>query len=203
MSMNVFEDIYKKNVWTYGSGHGSLPKVTKGYRKFLRKFIENHDIKSVVDFGCGDWQFSQFINWDGVDYLGYDVVKNLITTNQNIYGKENISFQITPKNWKDLESADLLIVKDVLQHLSNKEVKKFIEDIKDKYRYVLITNGTNPKEKINEEISTGGYRPLDIRKDPFNFRAKKVYSFDGPRNKIKKLSFKPSWSKDVLLIDGQ
>ena len=27
--MGVFDDIYERNLWGFGSGHGSLPAVTK------------------------------------------------------------------------------------------------------------------------------------------------------------------------------
>ncbi len=52
--MSIFDEIYNKNIWGFGSGHGSLPSVTKGYRKFLENFIKDNNIKSVVDYGCGD-----------------------------------------------------------------------------------------------------------------------------------------------------
>ena len=37
--MNVFEKIYAKNKWLFGSGEGSLEKYTKKYRIFLEKFL--------------------------------------------------------------------------------------------------------------------------------------------------------------------
>lgn len=41
----------------------------------MRKFIKENAIQSVVDLGCGDWQFSPYIYHDlDVAYLGYDVV---------------------------------------------------------------------------------------------------------------------------------
>lgn len=201
--MNRFEEIYKNNEWLQGSGLGSLEKVTKGYRKFIEKFVRKKNIKSVVDFGCGDWQFSKFINWNGVNYIGFDIVKFLIKDNNDKFSNKNIHFRLTPKNWHDLPEADLLIVKDVLQHLNNDEVSNFLKIAVQKYNYLLITNGTNPKSRINEAIDTGGYRPLDIRLKPFGYKAKKVYKFSGPRNNLKKLNLKESWHKDVLLINGK
>lgn len=198
--MNVFEEIYEKNVWTYGSGHGSLPEATKGYRRFLEKFIKKNRIKTIVDFGCGDWQFSKLVNWQDVKYHGYDIVDSLIEFNIKNYGNTNIKFSLTPDSWLDLKEAELLIVKDVLQHLSNEEVTKFINIASKKYKFMLITNGTNPSKMTNSEIKTGEYRPLDIRKNPFNLKANRTYSFKGPRKNARKLNFSSSWSKDVLLI---
>ena len=45
----------------------------------MRKFIKENAIQSVVDLGCGDWQFSPYIYHDlGVAYTGYDVVLPVI-----------------------------------------------------------------------------------------------------------------------------
>ena len=47
--------------------------------EFVRTFIKENSIQSVVDLGCGDWQFSPYIYHDlGVDYVGYDVVLPVI-----------------------------------------------------------------------------------------------------------------------------
>ena len=53
-----FEQIYATNEWHYGSGEGSLPANTVGYRRFLQGFLRNHAITTVTDYGCGDWQVS-------------------------------------------------------------------------------------------------------------------------------------------------
>ncbi|HAQ05822.1 TPA: SAM-dependent methyltransferase, partial [Candidatus Azambacteria bacterium] len=55
---NVFTDIYTKRFWFGGSGSGSLVENTVSYRNFLETFISDNEIKTVLDFGCGDWQFS-------------------------------------------------------------------------------------------------------------------------------------------------
>lgn len=196
---NVFEDIYKKNNWLTGSGVGSLPKNTKGYRKFIEKFLIDHNINSVVDFGCGDWQFSKLIDWNNVKYIGYDIVRDLIKDNTEKFSNKNIKFKITPNDLNKLDSADLLITKDVLQHMTNDDVVDFIMKTKHKYKYLLIINGTNPAEKINSDIKLGDYRPIDIRMKPFNVRAKKVYGFSGPKNPKSISMFCPELKKNAGL----
>lgn len=34
----IFQDIYEKNAWGYGSGEGSLEIQTRGYRRFCSTF---------------------------------------------------------------------------------------------------------------------------------------------------------------------
>jgi SAM-dependent methyltransferase len=201
----VFNEIYKKNKWGSGSGAGSLPKHTKGYVNFLQNFLKDKQINSVVDMGCGDWQFSNTINWTGVDYLGFDVVKSVIERNVNKYSDTNIQFELYSGNPEDLPYADLLIVKDVLQHLSKNSIDNFLKNI-DRYKFCLITNCVNPfGETVNAEIQDGGFSHLDVQLPPFNIQATEVFSFTD-YNKFRFLSllskrFKVQWLKKVLLIE--
>ena len=131
--MGVFDEIYKHNGWGFGSGHGSLPSVTKGYRKLLEDFIRENNIKSVVDYGCGDWQFSRLVDWGDASYTGVDVVPSVVEENTAKYGSDKITFKAIKPGAKP-PKADLLIVKDVLQHLPNATVEKFIKEVLEKIR---------------------------------------------------------------------
>ena len=89
--------------------------------------------------GCGDWQFSRLIDWSGMTYDGFDVVDSVIAINSKKYALPNVRFHAYTGNPKELPSADLLIAKDVLQHLSNDAIGVFIAEMK-KYKFVLLTN---------------------------------------------------------------
>lgn len=200
----IFDEIYANDSWGFGSGHGSLPSVTKSYRDFLQSFIADNDVKTVLDFGCGDWQFSKYMNWDGVDYLGVETVDSLVKQNQLAYGKKNIKFAKTPRDLAKLPKADLLIVKDVLQHLESQKISEFISKVLGKYSYSLITNNTIPVERVNAEISMGAFRPLDLRLPPFNLKAAAVHSFGRKRQTYSTRHFKTfdPWKEVVLLVQN-
>ena len=196
-----FEEIYSENKWRYGSGVGSLPKHNQGYIKFLQQFLKIKNIQSVVDFGCGDWQFSRFIDWSGVQYQGYDIVESVVKNNQSVYSSENIQFHISPNDFNDLPAADLLITKDVIQHWSNASINIFLPHIK-RYKYALITNCFNPAgDTINNDISDGSFRPLDIRKQPFNLHATEVFKYTNHRSFPFQYFRKTKWLKRVLFIE--
>eukprot|EP00913_Durusdinium_trenchii_P017669 g16608.t1 len=75
----TFTQIYATEAWGRGSGAGSVPVHCLKWIEFVRTFIKENSIQSVVDLGCGDWQFSPYIYHDlGVDYVGYDVVLPVI-----------------------------------------------------------------------------------------------------------------------------
>lgn len=60
--------------WRFEYFESAAPRI-----EFVRRFIKENSIKSVVDLGCGDWQFSPYIYHDlSVAYVGYDVVLPVI-----------------------------------------------------------------------------------------------------------------------------
>jgi SAM-dependent methyltransferase len=170
-----FENIYKTNAWGLGSGVGSLPLNNIEYMKFVQEFVLRNRISSVVDFGCGDWQFSQFMNWSGVTYTGIDVVAGLVEENQRRYGGHRVEFRLFTAI-HDVPSADLLLCKDVLQHLPNGLVKEYLNCLKAKFQYLLLTNDEWPTE-LNCDIPMGGWRPIRLDQAPFLESAPVVLSW--------------------------
>jgi SAM-dependent methyltransferase len=175
--MNSFEKIYQGNEWGYGSGVGSLPLNNIEYIKFLRMFLERNSIRSVVDFGCGDWQFSRFVGWDTVTYTGFDIVPSVVERNQTSFGRDNISFRVFNSE-TELLTADLLLCKDVFQHISNASIEKYLRAFKRRYRFLLITNDEWPAEHlINTDIDEGSWRPVRLDRQPFSEIAPVVLSW--------------------------
>ena len=94
------------------------------YCAFLQDFLKEKQIHHVVDVGCGDWGFSKSIDWNGIQYEGYDIYKELIEKHQAEFSKDNIRFIHGNAIQMELPKADLLICKDVLQHLT--QMKKSV-----------------------------------------------------------------------------
>jgi SAM-dependent methyltransferase len=190
---DIFDKIYENSYWGKGSGGGSSPEATEPYKIFLENFIRQHDIESIVDLGCGDWQFSQFLDFGSATYFGIDASKNVIANNQRSFSRKGVSFANPPKDYNLLPSADLLACKDVLMHLSTKEIKDILS-ILPKFKYALITNDIPCvsgfgeillklqnlfSPVVNKEIKTGDYRALDPTRHPFNLKLKKVFEWKG------------------------
>lgn len=172
----VFEDIYTNDRWTNGSGPGSAPHNVIEYRAFVERFIRENRVATVTDLGCGDWQFSRFIDWSGVSYLGLDVVESLIGHHQETFAGANIEFQLF-RDITDLPGGDLLITKEVLQHLPNSVILQYVHEIRKKYRFALITNAIEPLDMANREIEAGDWRPLRLDLEPFNLAGAYVFHY--------------------------
>ena len=177
--MNPFDTIYKYNLWIFGSGSGSIPINNTKYIEFLETFLKDNKIKTVCDLGCGDWQLGKNIDWEGINYLGIDSVKTVVENNLK-YTKPNIKFICKDLLNYKIPNAELYIIKDVFQHLSNTDVTTLISKItKNKYKFILIINDVS-NININLNIKNGMYRPLDLTKSPFNYNLKSIFEYREP-----------------------
>ncbi len=88
--------------------------------------------------------------------MGVDVVPDLITHNQKTFGANAISFQLGDLTAGELPDGDLCLIRQVLQHLSNKEIATAIERC-EKYRYLIVTEHipTGQKVKPNRDKPHG------------------------------------------------
>ncbi|MCB1081882.1 MAG: class I SAM-dependent methyltransferase [Chlamydiia bacterium] len=174
----IFTHIYNSAPWNASgfSLSGSQVGVTREYMDFLQEFLKENNIKTVVDLGCGDWAFSRFIDWTGIEYIGYDVVKYVIERNQELFSAPNIHFIHADILETDLPTGDLLICKDVFQHLPNSEIVAIASQFH-KFKHCLITNYICAGNEENKEIFIGFYRPVDLTKPPFNAPGEKVLHF--------------------------
>ncbi|CAN5919359.1 hypothetical protein BH11MYX4_BH11MYX4_28200 [soil metagenome] len=160
----VFGGIYQHASWgknsedAGGSGFGSSLRATLLYRTFLEQFMKDAEVHSVVDAGCGDWEFSQAIDWNGIDYKGFDIVKSVIERDRQRHGKPNIQFLAANIIEEDLPPADLLISKHVLQHLPTADVQRFLKQLP-KYKHVLLVSSVNAGTLSgkNDDIPSAGF----------------------------------------------
>jgi SAM-dependent methyltransferase len=157
------------------SGFGSLVSSTTTYRYIIESFVRLNDVHSVLDLGCGDWQFSRLIPWDYYDisYLGLDISAFIIEKNTATFGTEHCQFKVIrePSEIRDLGRFDLVISKDCLQHVTNRVVNEYLDAFVEVGRHSLITNDAYTSDRISEDSDIGVgdlYRPLDIRKPPFS-----------------------------------
>jgi SAM-dependent methyltransferase len=182
----TFSAIYRAGVWSGGSGSGSHPANTVSYRAFLQRLLHTERVRRVLDIGCGDWQSSSLIDWQGVHYLGVDVVEFIVGKNRRRFQSQDIRFQQLDVLHEQLPEADLVLVKDVFQHWPNDAIAQFLPRLRP-YRYVLVTNTvavqglarTEPdamRPGVNEDIEMGDVRPVDLARAPFDWPVVEVHA---------------------------
>lgn len=68
------------------------------------------------------------IDLNNIVYDGYDNSNIIVDKTNKLYGKDNIKFHQVPQI-TDYKSADLLICKDVMQHISYKSIHNILSHI--------------------------------------------------------------------------
>lgn len=176
-SSGVFTDIYDMNMWhedESASGEGSTMEATKTVRKVLPQIIEQYQIQSMLDTPCGDYNWMKTID-KKCQYIGGDIVKEIIENNQKRYGSDTVSFQHLDMTKDDLPKVDMIFCKDCLQHLSHEHVAAALNNFKRSgSKYLLVSSF--PRTWRNHDIYDGDYRPLNICIKPFNL-PKPIYKF--------------------------
>lgn len=178
---DLFSALYARNEWGEGSGPGSTLDFTRSYRAFLEQFIVEHDIRSVLDVGCGDWRFSHAVDWKQAKYVGLDVAGSVIERNRAAY--PGVTFeQHDGRSLDGFRGFDLLIIKDVLQHWSNGSVAAFLaQSALASFRHVLFVN-CDDRNLGNKDIADGDWRALNLLARPFSLRdTRPVHSFHTKR----------------------
>jgi len=168
----VFTEIYKSNLWGSSesiSGTGSEIKQTNTLIDNLDKLLKEMKIGSVLDLPCGDFKWMQYVDLSNIDYLGADIVEELIKRNIMHYKKRgNLKFEVLNLVTDPLPKSDMIIVRDCLVHLSYDHIYSAIKNIKSSgSKYLLTTTFTNCHQ--NHDIVTGDWRPLNLQEKPFNF----------------------------------
>ena len=88
---DIFSDIYYRNVWgdeESVSGPGSGVKRASAFREELAELLKQLQVTTLLDAGCGDYNWMKELNLSSMQYIGVDVVPELITINQQKYGRE-------------------------------------------------------------------------------------------------------------------
>ena len=181
-TQNIFTRIYKLDSWALGSGPGSLATANRPLIRLVESFIRENSVKSIVDFGCGDWQYMSDIDIHGADYTGFDVVDEVLLWNRQLYSRPNVRFERSPSDPEVLPPADLLLVKDVLIHLPNAFVSRLIACTTSKYKFILaVNNRTNSTSEYNIDIQPGSFRPIDLSRPPFSIPCATILQYGRPR----------------------
>jgi len=185
----VFKKIYEKKLWSpevekkkfkFYSGSGSNNKdFSEKYINEVSKFLITFENKpDVVDLGCGDFIIGSKLRKFCNKYVAIDIFDDLIDYNKKIYNDLNVEFKVRDITEDELPSGEICFVKDVLQHLSNDLIKKFIKLIDKKYKYLIITEHLpeTKKFKANLDVPTSAFIRLDknsgvvLTEDPFNLQ---------------------------------
>lgn len=177
--------IYEQHLWggtsfDFYSGSGSHePEITTPYLRCLIQFLESHKSDLIVcDLGCGDFNIGKHLTQYTKKYIAIDIVEPLIKRNKQLYQEDQLEFICLDIAKDKLPAGDCVILRQVLQHISNNEIQNVLKKIA-AYKYVILTEHLPLGDFIpNKDIISGqGIRlkqnsGVNLLKPPFNIKIK-------------------------------
>ena len=164
----LFQQVYQANGWGSSesvSGSGSTLDATAQIRATLPPLWQRLGIRTLVDAPCGDFHWMRHIVHHLDNYVGIDVVSDLIEKNQP-YSSAAIHFRRGDLTKELLPKADAILVRDCLVHFSYRDIDRALENIRRSgIRYLIAT--TFPGVENRDYHSGGWWRPLDLEGLPF------------------------------------
>jgi hypothetical protein len=172
----IFTNVYENAIWgndnskAYSGSSGGGSEIyynENAYIPFLKQFIVDNNIKSVVDLGCGNFKCGTLI-YDNLDimYTGYDTYGKVIEYNKNINSRPKYNFMHMDflNNMENIVNGDMCILKDVIQHWSLENIYSFLDYLVNskKFKYILICNCCNQTVN-NTNIKDGSWRELSCK----------------------------------------
>lgn len=167
----VFTEIFKKNKWQGHdsvSGRGSDVDQTGAVILALPGLFREYGINRVLDIPCGDFHWMRNVDLGGIDYIGADIVRDLIEENNSRFQHDNVHFLHLNLIDDALPNSDLVLCRDCLVHLSFSDIFKALNNICESGAKYLLTTTFVDREH-NPDIKTGRWRELNLELPPFSF----------------------------------
>lgn len=153
------------------SGPGSHLDQTALIRLKLPELLKDLGVLTFCDLPCGDFNWMRHVELNDVKYLGIDISKEVIGVLQEKYSSDKREFMTLNLVEEVPPKSDLILCRDLLVHLSQRDAMKAILNIrKSGSRYLLTT--TFPSRSTNKKInykSNVTWYPINLQVEPFNF----------------------------------
>ena len=180
---DAMHQIYDLHLWggqdfDFYSGFGSHDShIIEPYLIAVSNFLQSHNnTLTVCDLGCGDFNIGKQLTKYTKKYIAIDIVEDLVERNKTIFKAENLEFHCLDITKDNLPKADCIILRQVLQHLSNTEIETIANKLLN-YKFVILTEHVPVGNfEPNKDIISGqGIRikknsGVDLLKPPFNLK---------------------------------
>lgn len=184
----IFSTIYANNSWgckESRSGPAASLDRTASLRAALPEIFSQLKIQSILDCGCGDWNWMKTVDLSGIKYIGCDIVPELIEQLQLNYSSSSVNFQVLNILHDPPDTADLWLARDLVCLFSNKDIWTFFQKfIESGSNYLAITS--IDENEPYQDTFTGAWTPLNLLTDPFNMPEPVMRIEDGDQWFMKK-----------------
>jgi len=132
------------------SGAGSYNRLAAFKAETLNRFVQEHGVLSVIEFGSGDG--SQLRLADYPRYLGVDISTTAVDVTKRLYAKDGSKAFVHTADLRPEHRADLALSLDVIYHLVEDRVfEDYIARLFDSADRFVIVYSSN-EERLSDSV---------------------------------------------------
>ncbi len=164
MKKNTWNEVYSKNfsgMWYPSEG---VVKFTARYLKRkigIKKYDIKKDVRRILDVGCGNGRHVVFFAEHGYDVYGIDISSKAIEIANTWISMNELNANVKVGNIEKLrfddEYFDVVILHEVLDHVTFSNAKKSMNEIKrvltaNGYIYITLRSTEDSEFGVGEEV---------------------------------------------------
>ena len=145
----IFNHIYAHGAWgrtedglsTSGTGSHTA-QIIEPYIKAVGDWLAEIQPDTIVDLGCGDFNVGKNFVGRTKNYVACDVSTVILDRNREKFRDlNNVEFRQLDLAQDALPEGDVCFVRQVLQHLSNRDIRRFVEKVnRDRpFQYLVVS----------------------------------------------------------------
>lgn len=168
-----FDKVFIQNLFdgqVSRSGNGSSTEQTSQLVQEFPGLVSRLGVKSILDIPCGDLTWMKKVDLQGANYQGADVAPSLISYLQSEFPERR--FDVLDISKDPLPKVDLIFCRDLFVHLSFKDIRLAISNIKaSKSTYLATTTFLNRDKNSDLSLISKGvaWRTINLQIPPFSF----------------------------------
>lgn len=169
------------------SGPGSALAAAAPTLALLNQAIAEYEIASILDLGCGDWNWMQRASWrsdPAVRYEGWEAHEGLVARLNAQFAGPNVRFRLADIITEPLPPSDLVICRDVLFHLPVRLAIRLLERLRASGRFLLATSFLD--QPANDDIQNylpipnWGFHLINLDVAPFDLGEGRIKTLPEP-----------------------
>ena len=183
----VFSLVYARRLWgmsgeskhPFCSGSGSSePRVVDAYVAAVTDWLGGFPVPpSVGDLGCGDFRVGSRIRRSCGTYTAYDCVAALLESNRRHWQGLDVRFELLDLCAASPAPADVFVIRQVLQHLSNDQIRRALENVVRNCTWLVVAEHVpvgqftpNLDKPIGPDVRLAANSGIVLTAPPFNLR---------------------------------
>jgi len=159
----IFTYFYRARLWDEPDAE---PQPALTLRREVPRLLRRYRTSTLLDLPCGDFHWLAEADLTGIEYIGADIVPDLVERNARRHAAPGRRFTQLNLTTDPLPRASVVLCRDCLVYLRYEQIFRAFANLRRSGSTYLLTT-TFCELDANAEVDTGDWRPLNLTLPPF------------------------------------